>query len=195
MTRRSLLDLAIRVAATPAGAEFFATWSKAAGQHNHSADAAAPPELSTLRDYRPRFFSTEDFEALQAVTEILIPTDDTPGAREAHCAHYIDFLLQAFADYEPETQKEWRDALGALRAAGFHAADRKAREALIEQVSKPERDSSARHPAYFAYHLIKRENAFAFYTSREGMIEALDYKGNSFNAVFPGCDHPDHYVL
>jgi Gluconate 2-dehydrogenase subunit 3 len=192
MTRRSLLDLAVRVAATPAGMEFFAAWKAAAQEHNH---ASAPPEPSTLRDYQPKFFSPEDFEALQSFTEILIPTDDTPGAREAHCAHYIDFVLNAMTDHAPETQKQWRTALAALKAAGFHAADAKGREAIVGAVSKPERDRSAQHPAYFAYRLIKRENAFAFYTAREGMIEALDYKGNSYNQVFPACTHPEHHVI
>ncbi len=170
-------------------------WSKAAGQHRHADSATAPPEPSAMRDYRPQFFPPEDFQALQSFTEILIPTDDTPGAREAYCAHYMDFLLQAFAGYEPETQALWRKALAALKEAGFHAADRKGREALIEEISKPERDKSASHPAYFAYRLIKRENAFAFYTAREGMIEDLDYKGNTYNATFPACNHPEHHVV
>jgi hypothetical protein len=43
--------------------------------------------------------------------------------------------------------------------------------------------------------LIKQQNTFAFYTSRAGMIEALDYRGNTFNAVFPACDHPEHQRL
>jgi hypothetical protein len=194
-TRRSLLALAIRAAATPAGIEFFAKWSKAAGQHQHADSSAAPPEPSTMRDYRPQFFQPEDFEALQSFTEILIPTDDKPGAREAYCAHYMDFVLQAFTGYEPETQALWRKALAALKETGFHAADPKGREALVEEISKPERDKSASHPAYFAYRLIKRENAFAFYTAREGMIEDLDYKGNTYNATFPACNHPEHHVV
>ncbi|MBV9036392.1 MAG: gluconate 2-dehydrogenase subunit 3 family protein [Acidobacteriaceae bacterium] len=192
MTRRSLLDLAVRVAATPAGTEFFAAWRAAAQEHSHP---NAPPEPVTLRDYRPQFFSPEDFRALQAFTEILIPTDDTPGAREAHCAHYIDFLLNAMTGHSPQTQKQWRNAMAALKQAGFHTADEKGREAIVEAISKPERDKSAHHPAYFAYRLIKRENAFAFYTAREGMIEALDYKGNSYNLTFPACTHPEHHTI
>jgi hypothetical protein len=43
--------------------------------------------------------------------------------------------------------------------------------------------------------MIKQQNTFAFYTSRAGMIETLDYKGNSYNEVFPACDHPEHHVL
>ena len=192
MTRRSLLDFAVRVAATPVGMEFFAAWKMAAQEHDHT---SAPPEPPILRDYQPRFFSPEDFGALQAFTEILIPTDDTPGAREAHCAHYIDFLLNAMTDHAPETQKQWRNAMAALKMAGFHAADERGREAIMEAISKPERDKSVQHPAYFAYRLIKRENTFAFYTAREGMVETLDYKGNSYNQSFPACNHPEHHIV
>lgn len=190
-SRRDVLELAMRAAALPGGAEFFSAWLQAADDHSHS---SAPPEPPLLKNYQPKFFSPEDFSALQAFTEILIPTDDTPGAKEAHCAHYIDYLLHA-ADDVPAMQKQWREAMAALAQAGFHAADAKARLALIEEMSRPERDPSASHPAYAAYRLIKQQNTFAFYTSRAGMIEALDYKGLSYNTTFPACTHPEHKVV
>src|SRR5947207_1263898 len=111
-TRRELVAMATRAAALPGAAEFFSAWLQAADKHNHS---SAPPEPPLLRNYRPQFFDAADFAALEAFTEILIPTDDTPGAREAHCAHYIDFVLGAS---EERTRKQWRDALAALRTAG-----------------------------------------------------------------------------
>src|SRR5262249_22379696 len=101
LSRRDLLDLATRACALPGAAEVFAAWLRApaaavaAAAQAPAANAFAPPEPPLLRDYRPAFFDAEDFAALQAFTEILIPTDETPGAREAHCAHYIDFVLQA----------------------------------------------------------------------------------------------------
>ncbi len=192
-SRRDLLALAGRAAALPGAAEFFAAWLQAADVHQHAANTAAPPEPPLLRDYQPKFFGPEDFEALQAFTEILIPTDDTPGAREAHCAHYIDFVLQAAGEHAPEMQTQWRNAMAALRQAGFHSADAKGREALVSAMSLPERDRTAKHPAFSAYRLIKQQNTFAFYTSRAGLIETLDYKGNSYNAVFPACTHPEHH--
>jgi Gluconate 2-dehydrogenase subunit 3 len=193
-SRRDVLDLAVRAAALPGGAEFFSAWLRAADadqdDHQH-----APPEPPLLRDYQPKFFSPGDFTALQALTEILIPTDDTPGAREAHCAHYIDYLLHAADDVAPDMQKQWRDAMAALQQAGFHTSDANGRAALVEEISKPERDRSATHPAFAAYRLIKQQNTFAFYTSRAGMIDALDYKGNSYNTTFPACAHPQHRVI
>jgi gluconate 2-dehydrogenase gamma chain len=182
-SRRAILAL-------PGAADFFALWLRAADDHTHG--PTAPPEPPLLKNYQPHVFGAEDFAALQAFTEILIPTDDTPGAREAHCAHYIDFVLQA----SPEaTQKQWRDALIALRAAGFHAADANARATLVEAMSAPERDRTVTHPLYTVYRLIKQQNTFAFYTSRAGLIEALDYRGNSYNDTFPACTHPEHHAL
>jgi Gluconate 2-dehydrogenase subunit 3 len=195
LSRRDLLDLSVRAAALPGAAEFFAAWFQAAKAAQHKAADHAPPELPLLRNYTPKFFGAEDFEALQAFTEILIPTDDTPGAREAHCAHYIDFVLHAATDAAPEMQRPWHDAMAALREAGFHAADHHGRAALMDAMSRPERDRTATHPAYAAYRLIKQQTTFAFYTSRAGSIEALDYRGNSYNPTFPACTHPEHQVV
>jgi hypothetical protein len=194
-TRREFLMLLSSALAAPGAAQFFSAWLHAAPAAAQGFRMAAPPEPPLLRDYLPKFFDADDFTALQAFTEILIPTDDTPGAREARCAHFIDFVLQASAERAPATQKQWRQAMTALREAGFHAAGATARAALVEQMSRPERQKGASHPAYFAYRLIKQQNTFAFYTSRAGIIEALDYRGNTFNVTFPACNHPEHQVL
>jgi len=194
MTRREMLHLVACALALPDAREFFGTWLQAAQAPAHHG-GWQPPEPPLLRDYQPRFFAPPDFAALQAFTEILIPTDETPGAREAHCAHFIDFVLQASAEHAPNTRQQWPQAMRALEAAGFHAADAARRLALVEEISRPERDRGASHPAYFAYRMIKQQNTFAFYTSRAGMIEALDYRGNSFNAVFPACEHEEHKVI
>ncbi len=170
----------MRAAALPGGAEFMASWLKAQ-DHNH----AAPQD----KIHQPKFFSPEDFEALQAYTEILIPTDSTPGAKEANCANYIDFLMTA-SDGLP-IQKQWRDALSTLKNLGFHAANANGRADLVAAMAEP----NTSHPGYSSYRLIKQLNAFAFYTSRAGMIDALEYKGNSYNVVFPACNHPEHHEV
>lgn len=188
LTRRDLLELAARAAALPGAAQFFRAWRGAGTAQTHHV-SQAPPQPPFLRDYTPVFFPQDDFAALQAFTEILIPTDDTPGAREAQCAHYIDFVLQAA---DTGLQKQWRSALAALRTAGFHGVDAAGRASLVAAMARPEADRTATHPLYPVFRLIKQQNTFAFYTSRAGLIESLDYRGNSFNATFPGCTHPEH---
>jgi Gluconate 2-dehydrogenase subunit 3 len=198
LTRRELAELALRAAAFPGAAAFFSAWLTAAQSNSHPGihhmETVAPPQPTLLQNYEPKFFAPEDFEALQAFTQILIPTDDTPGAREAYCAHYIDFVLQASSEM-PQTQKNWRNAMEKLKATGFHAAAANRRLDLVAEMSRPEVDHAAQHPAFSAYQLIKQQTAFAFYTSRKGMIETLDYKGNSYNVAFPACNHPEHQTV
>jgi len=194
LSRRDLLDMTLRAAAAAGGAEFFGAWLRQGSGHQH-ASSTAPAQPPLLQNYVPKFFDAEDFQALQAFTELLIPTDETPGAREAHCAHFIDFVLDASTGIAPDTQRQWRDALSALKTAGFHAADAAGRAAIVAAIARPEVDRGASHPAYSAYRLIKQQNTFAFFTSRAGMIETLDYRGNSVNAEFPACDHPEHRVV
>jgi hypothetical protein len=181
----------MRAVALPGGAEFFSAWLHAQENHSHS---DAPPEPPLLANYKPRFFASDDFAALESFCEILIPTDDTPGAREARCAHFIDFLVHASGE-SPDVQRQWRTAMAALKEAGFHTADAAGRAAMVEAASRPERERGATHPLYSAYRLIKQQNTFAFYTSRAGLIEALDYRGNSYNLSFPACTHPEHHRI
>jgi hypothetical protein len=181
------------IAATPSAATFLRAWFDAAPAHRLTMQAlGSTAPAAILHDYRPRFFDEDDFRALQAFTDILIPADDTPGARDAHCAEFIDFVLASSTEAAPQMQQQWRDAMRAVRKAGFHDASPAGRASLVEAMSRPERDAGLTHPTYFAYRLIKQQNTFAFFTSREGIIETLDYKGNSYNAGFPPCDHPEH---
>ena len=194
-SRRDLIGMLAAAAVAPAGARFLTAWLDAAPHAGHAAQAIGTTAPAALQNYTPQFFDAQDFAALQAFTDILIPADDTPGARAAHCAEFIDFVLTASTEANPGAQRQWRDAMRALRETGFHAGDAAARSALVEAMSRPERERGASHPAYFAYRLIKQQTTFAFFTSREGMIDTLDYKGNAYNAAFPACEHPEHHSI
>ena len=188
--RREFLQIALRAAALSGATELVPVLLRAS-EAGHSMVTEIAPPAPPFVDSPPRFFNAAEFSALQAFTEILIPTDETPGAREAHCAHFIDFLLSS-ADEVPSLQKTWRDAMKTLQELGFIEADRQHQEAIIAEMSAPERNASANHAGYAVYVLIKRENTFAYYTSRPGLIENLDYRGDSYNQSFPPCTHPEH---
>lgn len=174
MTRRGLVTLTTKALATAAGADFFSGWMR-----------AAPPEP-------PKFFTPAEFSMLQSFTEILIPSDETPGAREAQVAHYIDFVVDAAAEYAPETQQDWRTAMAWLAGAHFGALSATEKHTLIEQMAAPERDRSLKHDGFATYRLMKQMTVFAFYTSRAGLVENLEYKGNAYLTAFPACTHPEH---
>jgi Gluconate 2-dehydrogenase subunit 3 len=175
--------------AIAAGPEFFASWSSAAQTHVHDATPQAPPEPDRFSHYQPQFFSRDEFTALDVFTAILIPTDDTPGAREAHVAAFIDFVLFSAAEFAPEMQNAWRDALHRLDPPRFNQLSPAAQFAAVERMSS---ESSAAHPDF---QLIKEMTVHAFYTSRAGLIDTLEYKGNAYLTEFPGCNHPEHHQL
>jgi hypothetical protein len=169
------MTLAGRALAAAGGGDFFSAWMRAAETN-----------------YQPKFFTPAEFGVLASFTEILIPSDSTPGAREAQVAQYIDFVVNAAAEYAPETQQDWRTAIDWLMAAKFGALSSQEKQALVEQMAAPERDRSLRHDGFAAYRLIKQMTVFAFYTSKAGLVDNLEYKGNAYLTDFPGCTHPEH---
>ena len=78
----------------------------AAAQHAHnSAQSAAPPRFE--------FFAPDLAAEVDAVTARIIPTDETPGAREAGVVYFIDRALTTFAS---EDRKLYAEGMGELQS-------------------------------------------------------------------------------
>lgn len=198
MTRRDAVWAILRAAAVAGGQEFFSDWMDAAQVVSHSAHAHtshAPSEPDRWTDYTPKFFSAEDFRNLDAFTVILIPTDETPGAREAHVTAFIDFVVNAAAEYAPEMQSDWRNAMDWLRTHHFAELPAGQQLSLVQRTSEAEHDTSNAQEGFPAYRLIKEMTVHAFYTSRVGLIDVLEYKGLAYLTEFPGCNHPEHHTV
>jgi len=96
-----------------AGTGFSAAWVSAnwpallsAATHAYNAaKAATPPKFE--------FFTPEEAVEIESITARIIPTDDTPGAREAGIVYFIDRGLVTFGT---EEQKTYREGLPELHA-------------------------------------------------------------------------------
>jgi gluconate 2-dehydrogenase gamma chain len=78
----------------------------AAQEHiRHATQAGKTPQLT--------FFTDAQAREIDAVGAQIIPTDDTPGAREAHCLYFID---RALATFDKSSQPVYTDGLQALQA-------------------------------------------------------------------------------
>ncbi len=75
--------------------------------------AAGADAARALRDDPWRVLSPHEAELLDAVTEQIFPTDDTPGAREARVVRFID---QSLATYAASELPLLRRGLGELEA-------------------------------------------------------------------------------
>lgn len=193
MTRRDANWLMARASATAGASAFLTPWLAAGQTHEHSTEAKPPADPHNWKSYQPKFFSQEELVWIEWYTAILIPTDDTPGAREAQVAPFIDFVVNAAAEFAPEVQAQWREAIDWLRENKFGSLSSKQQEALIAAAAAPELDRSATAtPAFTVYRLIKEMTVRAFYTSRVGLIDVLEYKGIAYLTEFPACTHAEH---
>jgi gluconate 2-dehydrogenase gamma chain len=78
----------------------------AAATHAHkAAKAAMPPKFE--------FFTAEEAAEVEAITARIIPTDNTPGAREAGVVYFIDRGLTTFG---ADDQKTYREGLPDLQS-------------------------------------------------------------------------------
>ncbi len=78
----------------------------AAAEHAHqAAKSSAPPKF--------QFFTPEEAVEIDAIAARIIPSDETPGAREAGVVYFIDRALATFAVDERKTYSEGLPALQA----------------------------------------------------------------------------------
>jgi hypothetical protein len=193
--RRKVLKYIGLIAATAAGQEFLAGWLPGKG----GLMAAAPTVTKT--SYSPLFFNREEYNAVEVLTELIIPADDRPGAREARVAEFIDFTVNAAAEFKPELQQHWTEGLSLLDRLSsdrferpFIDLDPSSQESLLTEMSVPEQDPGSRHPGFEFYKLVKEMTVEGFYTSEVGLIDVLEFQGNTYLSEFPGCTHPEHQL-
>jgi len=192
--RRKTLKYLGVLAGTAAGRKFLAAWLLSATGSSARADG---PENS----YSPQFFKPEEFKTIEVLTALIIPSDDTAGAREAQVARFIDFVVFSAAEFRPGMQREWMGGLQQLDrfsrdkyARPFADAAPREQEALLMEISLPERQPGAEHAAFAFYSLVKEMTVDGFYSSRVGLIDVLGYKGLAVMSEFPGCTHSEHQV-
>ena len=133
-----------------------------------------------------KFFSAEEFAIVDELMEIIIPTDDhSPGARSALCAAYVDERLAEEPD--AKVKDSWRagikqvDALSkSMNGVPFMAATPEGRTAVVERMSAQEK--------FFA--LVKEATIHAYYTSKIGIHQEMEYKGNVLLNQFVGTELP-----
>ncbi len=165
------------------------------GHHHHAAHAAAPLLAQTAASKAPTFFNKHQYATITEMASLIIPTDETPGAREAKVNEYIDLIV---GESSFDVQKLYLDGLAWLDKTSterykkeFVDLTNKQQVGILTEIShikepNPENELQAKF-----FKEIKSITIDGFYTSKIG-IEELGYKGNTVLDEFPGCTHPEH---
>jgi hypothetical protein len=154
------------------------------------AGAAVPSGLAS--EPAPKFFTKDEFAIVDELSELIIPTDEhSPGARTAQVAAYIDGrLAESFQD---EPKKCWREGLARINSLSaemhgqpFMHATPEQRLALLTRIAKNEAKPETPEDHFFQE--LKGRTARAYYTSKVGIHQDIEYKGNVLLPEFVGYE-------
>ncbi len=190
--RRELLR---RAGAIPiAGLVFSAAALEAAHEHVAGQRAAAREGKGP---YQPRFFTAQEWAAVRALGDMVIPADGRSGsASDALVPEFIDFLLT-----DPLSQPRERERLQTQLRGGLAWLDRECggrfgrvfvacadgeRRAVLDSIAWPGRARPEMEAGAAFFTAFRDLVASGFWTSRMG-VEDLGYTGNTYVAEWKGC--------
>jgi gluconate 2-dehydrogenase gamma chain len=206
-----LLALASAAATFPG----FRRWAFAC---DHAIEADPSPRAGT---YEPLFFTHEEYATVEHLSGLIIPSDGSPGAKEAGVAEFIDFMVANGADLEESRpsraprnsaeavhakpwaygygiQNRFRYGLGWLDAHTRGLYGHLWRECSADQQTEvldclayKKRYRPGEEDGQAFFRLVRTYAVAGFYTSKIG-LEALDYPGLKVMwDRMPECPHKD----
>jgi hypothetical protein len=182
--RREVLRI---LGSAAAAAQFpgFSKWGFACG---HIGNAALQIKPAT---YHPRFFTSPEYALVERIAEIIIPTDETPGANEAGVAEFIDFMVARDRPVQHgfRTGLTWLNA-HAERTVGKNFLDLSPQQqgSLLEPLAFKDKARPGEEDGQRFFALMREYTVTGFYTSEIGFKE-LDNPALKFYAESPECPH------
>ena len=151
------------------------------GQHAHpDGTAAALPA--------PKYFAKADFAVVARIADLIIPRTSSPGAIDAGVPAYIDMVVGA---NKPQ-QAIFREGLAWIAAkAGrnFVDLDEAAQLALLRPLCEAADSKKLVTAGDKVFRAIKALTSDGYYTSKDGMVTELGFKGGAVLASYPECVH------
>ena len=140
----------------------------------------------------PKFFTRGQWALVDELAEIIIPADDhSGGARAAKVVTAIDgWLSEAF---EPEPRQRWVEGLSRVdqlarekKGSAFMQLTPDDREAVVTIMASEEAKPESVEGKFF--NELKRRTSHFYYTSKIGIHDELQYKGNVLQEEYTGID-------
>jgi Gluconate 2-dehydrogenase subunit 3 len=185
-TRRDVLQ-ALMLAAAADTFPGFSRWSFAQSSEDHHAQ-------THRMHYTPTYFKADRYHLLEQLTELILPSDGTPGAREAGVAEFIDFIVGT----DSSLQKQFDDGFNSLDALSTRIFQKPAvslppsqHTELLERIAIKQKFQAGEEDAQSFFKLLRKYTVTGFYTSRVG-LESLNFPGLRFYATSPACPHHDN---
>lgn len=183
------------LAAGALGAATPPVWVQSLAAHALTHAHLAQRGLAT-EAWKPRVLTAWQDQAIAALTELIIPETDTPGARAAGVNRFIDSALAEAPPGDRETFLRglaWIDRRSkTLFGSDILEASSADQTALLKRLSSeggPDREDTLGQEFFQA---LKAMTITGYYSTEIGLRQELEDDGQLFLLEFPGCDHPEH---
>ena len=185
LQRREML----RIMASAAAASKFPGFAKWSFVCSHD----KPVESIRPESYQPLFFSPSEYAMVERLTELIIPSDISPGAKEAGVAEFVDFMVA----HDTEQQYPMRLGISWLNAQcerligkRFMALSQAEQVAVLEPLAYKAKHRAGEEDGRRFFSAIKKLTVMGFYTTEIGYKE-IDNPALKFYATSPACPHVD----
>ena len=191
----------------------FRQWTFACSHDEHERAAAHAALQASSQPYQPMFLSPGQFRLVEHLTEMIIPADDSPGAKAAGVAEFIDFMLAnrvaINADEDARTVEErlrqgtaaqiqfiggltWLDvrSRSEYKKAFLEYAPAQ-QTSLLEELAYKSKFTPTTERGREFFQMLRDYTVVGYYTSKIG-LESLGYPGlRVFWQKMQACSHPD----
>lgn len=188
--RREMLRM-MAMAAAASTFPGFSRWTFACGHLGPGPDDPRPAV------YAPQFFTPAEYATLDRLTDIIIPGDDSPGAKQAGVAEFIDFMVWS----DPGIQYRFRYGLvwldsrsEALNGKPFRDLTPDQQTELLGHLAYKMNYRPGEEDGQEFFRLAREYTAMGFYTTRIG-LEQIDCPALKTYSASPSCPHtgdPEH---
>jgi len=186
LQRREILRI-IGAAAVASHFPGFSAWAYA-GAHEHAAGPGARPAT-----YTPQFFTAAEYAVITKLTELIIPSDDTPGAREAGVGEFVDFMTAHDAGLQPQMRAglAWLDGRARREhSRPFLELAEPDQVGLLEPLAYAAKHRKGDEAAQDFFRRLRDLTSMGFYSSEIGYRE-IDNPALRYYAASPACPHVD----
>jgi len=156
--------------------------------------AGASPAEAAEASSGARFFTPAQHAMIEELSETIIPADSHSGGAKA--AKVADFIEQEIRESVDEQQKAlWREGLRLTESMSQHYNRKSFVDSSTEEkiaVLKVLSDNAqlTELPEVQFFRELKSLTVRGYYTSKIGIHDDLEYKGNRILMEFVGCDDP-----
>lgn len=191
--RREVLRI-LGTAAAAAHFPGFSKWGLACGHVGNAALQIKPAH------YQPQFFTPAEYSLVELLADIIIPSDSTPGAKEAGVAEFIDFMVAHTADdkYPFRMGLAWLNARSEqIKSKPFLELSPDEQSSLLTPLALKDKARPADGDGRRFFLLMRNYTVTGFYTSEIG-YKSLDNPALKFYSELPDCPHkgdPEHKHL